>query len=120
MSKTETYMKILSRFVTHGNVPKVLEKLAELEELCDREIPWMDLINYPSKESLALLAARHGHAPILKVLQLKRAPMLYFELGNLDGKRPIHESVEHKHMDCLEYLVDNIGVAVNSLKRADW
>lgn len=115
-----TYMKILSRFIVQGNVARVLEKIDEIEELFDGQIPWMDLINYPSKESLAILAARYGRHAILKVIHLKRAPLLYFEMGNLDGKRPIHEAVENEQLACSEFLVDVVGVGVNSLKRADW
>ena len=119
--KPECYMRILSRFVAQENVSKVWEKLTELEELVGvGNIPWTELMSYPSKESLAVLAARYGQVSLLKALLMKNAPVLYFETGNLDGKRPIHEAVEHANLYCVQYLVETVGVSVNSLKRADW
>ncbi|OQV15346.1 Protein arginine N-methyltransferase 5 [Hypsibius exemplaris] len=119
--KAETYMRVLSRFIAQRNLAKVWEKLTEVEELAGEDaIPWEDLVNYPSKESLALLAARYGEVGVLKALQIKGAPRLYFEIGNLDGKKPLHEAVENGHRECVVYLAETIGVSVNSLKRADW
>ncbi|GAV01043.1 hypothetical protein RvY_11814-2 [Ramazzottius varieornatus] len=119
--KPECYMRILSRFISQKNVAKVWEKLSELEELIgEGNIPWEELVNYPSKESLAVLAARNGSVCVLKALLMKNAPLLYFETGNLDGKRPIHEAVENLDLSSVQYLVETVGVSVNSLKRADW
>lgn len=119
--KTDAYMRILSRFVVQGNVFKVLQKLAEIEDLTEeKSVPWDEMVNHPSKESLALLACRYGHVAVLKALLLKGAPTLYFELPNLDGKRSIHEAVEYSQQECVEFLVETVGVSVNSLKRADW
>ena len=120
--KAETYTKILSRFVSQKNLPKFWEKLSEVEDIAGGagKIPWSDLVNYPSKESLALLAARYGEVGVLKALHIKGAPLFYFEFGNLDNKRPLHEAVENGHLACVQYLVETIGVGVNSLKRADW
>ncbi|XP_055343312.1 ankyrin repeat domain-containing protein 16-like [Paramacrobiotus metropolitanus] len=118
---SETYMRVLARFVVTGNVGKVWEKLTEIEELNEtKQIPWPELINQPSKESLAVIASRYGQVGILKMLQMKGAPSLYYEIGNLDGKRPLHEAVENGQSECVEFLVETIGVCVNSLKRADW
>jgi hypothetical protein len=119
--KAGVYMRILSRFVAQKNVAKVWEKLSEVEEVFgEGRIPWPDLVNYPSKESLAVLAARYGDLRILKVLQIKGAPLFYFEFGNLDGKRPLHEAVENSHLPCVQYLIETVGAGINSLKRADW
>ncbi|XP_037068546.1 ankyrin repeat domain-containing protein 16-like [Pollicipes pollicipes] len=41
------------------------------------------------------------------------------EMGNKDGKRPIHEAAHFSQLECLEVLI-KAGCDVNALKRADW
>ncbi|XP_077868333.1 ankyrin repeat domain-containing protein 16-like [Saccoglossus kowalevskii] len=69
-----------------------------------------------SGDTVAHLAARHGHVEVLRFLGEHGA---CFETGNLDGKRAIHEAALYGQTDCLKYLLSQ-NVTVDSLKRADW
>lgn len=64
-----------------------------------------------------LLAARHGHLELLRILYEQHG--LHLECSNSDRKRPLHEAAQNSHVECAQYLIEQ-GAEVDSLKRADW
>lgn len=69
-----------------------------------------------SGDTVAHLAARHGH---LEILTLLADEGFSLEIGNFDGKRPLHEAAQSAQYTCLEFLLSR-KVTVDPLKRADW
>lgn len=64
-----------------------------------------------------LVAARHGHVNILRVLHEEfNVP---HSQCNVDGKSALHEAAQNSHVNCIHYLVQ-AGSNVDSLKKADW
>ena len=41
------------------------------------------------------------------------------EDSNCDGKQPLHEAAQNRHVNCVQYLIEQ-GAEIDSLKRADW
>ena len=64
-----------------------------------------------------LVAARYGHLDIVKTLSEKYGSPL--EMGNNDGKRPLHEAAQNGHTECARYLISR-GARIDALKQADW
>ena len=69
------------------------------------------------KDTPLIVAVRHGYIEIVRTLcEEYGAPL---EVANSDGKRPLHEVAQNKHVECAEYLLKQ-GAQVDSLKMADW
>ncbi|XP_043194279.1 ankyrin repeat domain-containing protein 16-like [Amphibalanus amphitrite] len=104
----------LLRFSQEGQTVKLKEYISNLGP----QIIWSECVQLKSKDSCLHLAAREGHVETLKLL-LSTGCRMYLEVGNKDGKRPVHEAAHFSHLDCLRALID-AGCDVNALKRADW
>ena len=76
----------------------------------------LEISHHKSGDTLVHLAARHGHLHLLSFL-LKEG--FAKDIGNFDGKRPLHEAAQSGQTKCVELLLKT-NVAVDSLKRADW
>lgn len=61
-------------------------------------------------------ASRHGHLGLVKFLVSEGFQL---EIGNFDGKRPLHEAAQFGQNACLEYIL-SFRCNIDSLKRADW
>lgn len=64
-----------------------------------------------------LVAARHGHVTILKLLADECEVSL--SQSNVDGKTALHEAACSEQMKAVEFLCRR-NVKVDCLKRADW
>lgn len=88
------------------------------KELCacqSTKIKVLESSHPKSGDTVAHLAARQGHLEILTFLADEGFGL---EIGNFDGKRPLHEAAQSGQYSCLEFLL--IKVTVDPLKRADW
>jgi ankyrin repeat protein len=69
-----------------------------------------------SGDTVLHYAVRHGHFDLVKYLVDEGFNL---ELGNFDGKRPLHEAAHFGQAVCLKFLLTK-DVNVDALKRADW
>lgn len=104
----------LLQYAQEGQTEQVKEYIYQHEP----DIIWSECIQSKSKDSCLHLAAREGHDQTLRFL-LDTGCKMYLEVGNKDGKRPLHEAAHFSHLDCLQTLI-KAGCEVDALKRADW
>lgn len=69
-----------------------------------------------SGDTVLHYAVRHGHIDLVKFLVDEGFKI---DIGNFDGKRPLHEAAHYGQVTCLKYLLSH-DVNVDALKRADW
>lgn len=68
-------------------------------------------------DSLLHIVCRYGRIDVL-ALKLSTDMAAYFELPNLEGKKPLHDAAHFKQLECVNILLEN-GVHVDCLKRGD-
>ena len=103
----------LLKYAQQGNLTKL--KAIVTENVTDDSI--FTFCHDRSGDNMVILAARHGRLPILEYLFGSCGQAV--EQTNSDGKRPLHESAQNGHIECVRYLL-SLGAQIDSLKRADW
>jgi ankyrin repeat protein len=88
-----------------------------------------DLINFKhpkTNDTLIIYASRCGNFKLLKLIAevySKYNPINskdIFKITNNDGKNCLHEACQNKHLKCVIFLVNVIGMEVNVLRKGDW
>lgn len=75
-------------------------------------------------DSLVLFAARHGRLELLKLIFNEYSALIdrqvIFNRSNNDGKNALHEACQNSHLDCVRFLVETVGICINTLRKGDW
>lgn len=83
----------------------------------------------PLGDSLLTLSARNGDLERLKTLckslikivgvNSEAARLLSHHCNKL-GKSVLHEAAQNSHMECVRFLLEDVGIHPDSLKQGDW
>jgi len=110
------------RQIQKGRLPDCQEIELLCKNVSSEALPcpsFESVINTVNKkgDSAFLVAARHGHVDLLRILHIDHGVPL--EHSNSDGKTALHEAAQGGQTGSVEYLVGE-GADVDALKRADW
>ena len=75
-----------------------------------------------SQDNLIHMCAKLGRVDFLKVLQDSVDPndlVFLVNLGNVDGKTPLHEASQFSQLGAAAFLL-KCGAKIDTIKKADW